>query len=88
PGVSEKDIDVNVENGVLTITGEKKHEEEVKKKSYFRVERCYGKFLRSFTLPSSVKTDSIEATFKDGILKLFVPKSEEAKPKSIPVKTG
>jgi len=87
PGVNEQDVEVHVEGGVLTIRGEKKHEEETKKENYYRLERSYGSFQRSFTLPTSVKSDSIEATFTNGVLKLHIPKTEKAKPKTIPIKT-
>ncbi len=84
PGVDKKDVSVNIENGVLTIRGEKKVETEDKK--CHRVECSYGSFIRSFTLPQSVKADEIEAEYKNGILNLTIPKSEEAKPKQIDVK--
>ena len=84
PGVDKDDVSVNIENGVLTIRGEKKVEIEDKKRH--RVECSYGSFIRSFTLPQSVKAEEIEAEYKNGILNLTIPKSEEAKPKQIDVK--
>lgn len=84
PGVDKEDVRVNIENGVLTIRGEKQVETEDKKRH--RVECSYGSFIRSFTLPQSVKADEIEAEYKNGILNLTIPKSEEAKPKQIDVK--
>ncbi len=85
PGVDAKDVDVRVENNLLTLRGERKWSSEVKKESYHRVERSYGSFTRSFTLPNVVDTDKIKADFKDGMLKLVLPKKEEAKPKQISV---
>lgn len=83
PGLTEKDVSVELENGVLTISGERKFEEETKEKNYHRVERAYGKFTRAFTLPPNVEADKIKATFNDGLLELNIPKKEEAKPKKI-----
>jgi HSP20 family protein len=88
PGVDRKDVDVRVENNVLTLRGERKVEGEVKKESYHRVERSYGTFLRSFTLPSVLDTDKIKADFKDGVLRLTLPKKEEAKPKQISIQVA
>jgi len=86
PGVNKDDVKVTIESNILTIRGEKKQEKEVKKENYHRVERSYGSFQRSFTLPSTVKSDKIDAAYKDGILTIAVPKAEEAKPKQIYVK--
>ncbi|MDA9504233.1 molecular chaperone Hsp20 [Bradyrhizobium sp. CCBAU 11386] len=88
PGLDEKNIDVKVANGGLTIKGEKKEETEEKKKDYYVSERRYGSFERYFALPDSVNSDKIEATFKNGVLKVVLPKTEEAqKPaKTISVK--
>ncbi len=86
PGVQKEDVAVSIENGVLTIKGEKKFEKEEKDKKHHLVECSYGSFIRSFTMPTGVKADKIEATYKDGILSLVVPKSEEEKPKQIEVK--
>jgi HSP20 family protein len=85
PGVDSKDVDVRVENNVLTLRGERKFDSEVKKESYHRVERAYGAFSRSFTLPTVVDTDKIKAEFRDGVLRLTLPKREEAKPKQITI---
>jgi len=83
PGMTEKDINVEVTNGILTISGERKFEEETKDKTFHRVERAYGKFDRTLTLPNNVDADKIHATFTEGLLELTIPKKEEAKPKKI-----
>ena len=85
PGLSEKDINVTVKDNVLTLKGEKKHESDVKEENYHRHERAYGRFQRSFALPTNLETDNAKATFKDGVLTLSIPKSEQAKPKEISV---
>lgn len=85
PGVDPKDVDIRLENNVLTLRGQRKFENDVTKESYHRVERSYGSFSRSFTLPSVVDQGSIKAEVKDGILKVVLPKREEAKPKQIEV---
>ncbi len=84
PGVEKEDVSVNFENSILTIRGEKKVETEDKKRH--RVECAYGSFIRSFTLPQTIKADKIEAVYKNGILNLTIPKADEAKPKQIEVK--
>lgn len=86
PGMNKEDVQINVENNVLSIKGERKFNDEVKRESYHRVERAYGSFCRSFTLPTSVDSKKIEAHMKDGVLEVVVPKSEEAKPKQIEIK--
>ena len=86
PEVKKEDVKVTVENGVLTITGERKFEKEEKGKKYHRVERGYGSFMRSFTLPEGAAGDKVSAEFKEGVLKVHLAKSAEAKPKSIDVK--
>ncbi|MDH4261949.1 MAG: Hsp20/alpha crystallin family protein [Spirochaetia bacterium] len=86
PGVEKENVNISIEDGVLTIKGEKKTEKEEKDDKTHRVECSYGSFFRSFTLPREVKSDQIEASYKDGILKLKIPKSEESKPKQIEVK--
>ncbi len=86
PGLSKDDVKISYEDGVLTIRGEKKQESESKDKNYHRVERSYGMFERSFRLPSRIEANAIEAKFKDGVLNLRLPKSEEARPKEIPIK--
>jgi len=88
PEVKKEDVKVTVENGTLTITGERKFEKEEKGKKYHRIERAYGSFMRSFTLPEGAAGDKVSADFKDGVLKVHLPKSAEAKPKSIDVKVG
>jgi HSP20 family protein len=88
PGVDPKDVDVRVENNVLTLRGERKFENEVKREKYHRVERAYGTFSRSFTLPNVVDTEKIKAEYKDGVLQVTLPQREEAKPKQIQVSVG
>jgi HSP20 family protein len=88
PEVKKEDVKVTVENGSLTITGERKFEKEEKGKKYHRIERAYGSFMRSFTLPEGAAGDKVSADFKDGVLKVHLPKSAEAKPKSIDVKVS
>jgi HSP20 family protein len=86
PEVKKEDVKVTVENGTLTITGERKFEKEEKDKKYHRIERAYGSFMRSFLLPEGAAGEKVSADFKDGVLKVHLPKSAEAKPKSIDVK--
>ena len=86
PGVDKNDVKITVENNLLSIRGEKKIEAEKEGKNYHRVERSYGSFFRSFTLPSTVESNKIEATYSDGVLSLSIPKAVEAKPKEIEVK--
>jgi HSP20 family protein len=86
PEVKKDDVRVSVENGVLTITGERKAEKEEKGKKYHRVERSYGAFARSFTLPGDIDSEQVSAAFKDGMLTVTVMKSEKARPKHIDVK--
>ena len=88
PGIDEKDIDVRVENNVLTVHGERKVEKEEKEENFRRVERQYGSFTRTFTLPSTVDAERIQADYDKGILKIVLPKKAEAKPKSIKVNVG
>ena len=85
PGLDPKDVDIRLDNNVLTIKGERKLDNEVKKENYHRVERSYGAFTRSFTLPNTVDPNSIKAEFKDGLLRITLPKREEAKPKQIQI---
>ncbi len=85
PGIDPKDVDVTIENGVLTIRGERNFEKAAEGETYHRVERVYGTFERSFTLPSSLNAEKIEARFKNGVLTLTIPKREEAKPKPIKI---
>jgi HSP20 family protein len=86
PGVSKDDVKVTLQDNILTIRGEKKEEKESKDANYHRLERSYGSFQRSFTLPSSVKGDKVGAEYKDGILTISLPKAEEARRKQIEVK--
>src|SRR6201988_2399552 len=88
PGIDEKDIDVRVENNTLTVHGERKIEKEEKEENYRRVERQYGTFTRSFTLPSSVDTGQVNAHYDKGVLKISLPKKAEAKPKQVKVNIG
>src|SRR6202140_1263727 len=88
PGVNPQDLDIRVENNILTIRGERKFENKVKEDNYLRVERAYGSFSRSFSLANSVKTDDIQADYQNGVLTLRLPKREEAKPKQIKVNVG
>ena len=85
PDVKKEDVKVTVENGVLTISGERKFEKEEKKKKYHRVERAYGSFMRSFSLPDQADASKVKAEFKNGMLTVHLPKSEKAKPKQIEV---
>ena len=85
PDVEEKDIDVRVENNTLTIRGERKFEKDVKEDNYLRVERTYGSFLRSFSLPETVNSEGITADYKNGVLTVQMPKREETKPRQIKV---
>jgi HSP20 family protein len=86
PGVEKKDIDVKLENGMLSIRGEKRTETESGNGKRHRTERFHGTFARSFTLPDSVDVDNVDASYKDGVLTLAIPKKEQAKPKSIDIK--
>lgn len=88
PGVQKDDIKVSVESGVLTLRGERKQEKEEKGKKYHRIERQYGSFMRTFTLPDNVDESKIQAEAKDGILNVRLPKSEKAKPKAVNVKVN
>lgn len=85
PEVAEKDIDIRVENNMLTIRGERKFEESVKEDNYLRVERAYGSFSRSFSLPTTVDTESIKANYKNGVLTVELPKRAESKPKQVKI---
>ena len=88
PDVKKEDVKVTVEDDVLTITGERKFEKEEKGKKYHRVERSYGNFLRSFMLPSGIEGSKVVADFKEGVLKVHMPKTEKAKQKSVEVKVS
>jgi len=85
PDVNEKDIDVRVENNLLTIRGERKFEKSVSEENFLRVERTYGSFSRSFSLPNTVNAESIGAEYKNGVLTVTLPKREESKPRQVKV---
>lgn len=88
PDVKKEDVKLNIHDDVLSISGERRYEKEEKGKKYHRVERAYGSFMRSFTLPDDADASKISAECKDGMLKVHLPKSEKAKPKTIEVKIG
>jgi HSP20 family protein len=88
PGLSKDDVSVTLQDNYLTIKGEKKHETETKETNYYRKERVHGSFTRTIELPSSVDAKKIDAQFKDGVLQVRLPKTEEAKPKQIEVKVS
>jgi HSP20 family protein len=85
PGIDEKDIDVRIENNLLTVHGERKFDKEEKEENYRRIERQYGSFTRSFTLPSTVNPEQVTANYEKGVLKISLAKKAEAKPKQIKV---
>jgi HSP20 family protein len=86
PGMDPKDIDISLSDGSLVLKGEKKHEKEEKEENYHFIERSYGSFVRSVPLPAEVKHDKINASYKNGVLKVVLPKSEESKKKEIKIK--
>ena len=88
PGIEEKDLDVRVENNTLTVKGERKFEKEEKEENFHRIERRYGTFFRSFTLPTTVDSEHINASYTNGILKLELNKKPEAQPKKIPLQSA
>jgi HSP20 family protein len=88
PDIDPKDLDIRVENNILTIRGERKFEKKVSEENYLRVERAYGSFARSFTLANTVNSEAIKADYQNGVLTLSIPKREEAKPKQIKVNVG
>jgi len=88
PEVDPQDLDIRVENNILTIRGERKFEKKVSEENYLRVERAYGSFARSFTLANTVNSEAIKADYQNGVLTLSIPKREEAKPKQIKVNVG
>jgi HSP20 family protein len=88
PGIEEKDIDVRIDNNTLTVHGERKIEKEEKEENYRRVERQYGSFTRTFTLPTTVDSEKVSADYDKGVLKIVLPKKAEAKPKQIKVNVG
>ena len=88
PEVAPNDVDIAVQGNTLTVRGGRKRESEIHEKDYHRVERSYGTFARSFTLPATIDADKIEANFSQGVLKINLPKREESKPKQVKVKVG
>jgi HSP20 family protein len=86
PGMSKEDIEVNLTDDTITLSGEKKKEEKIEKKNYYRFERSFGSFKRSFALPSEVQSDNAKASFKNGVLEIKIPKSEAAKKKEKKIK--
>jgi HSP20 family protein len=88
PGIDEKDIDIRIENNTLTVHGERKFEKEEKEENFRRVERQYGSFTRTFTMPNTVDAEKVQADYEKGILKIVLPKKAEAKPKQIKVNVG
>jgi len=88
PGMKPEDVDISIENNVLTIHGERKFEKKDEGDNYHRIERSYGSFTRSFTLPPTVSSENVDATFENGILRLTLAKREEAKPKRIEIKAA
>jgi HSP20 family protein len=88
PGVDEKDLDVRIENHTLTVKGERKFEKEEKEENFHRIERRYGSFYRAFTLPNTVDTENVAASYTAGVLKLELKKKAEAQPKQIKVNVG
>lgn len=88
PGVDEKDLDIRVENNTLTVTGERKFEKDEKEENFRRIERQYGSFTRTFTLPTTVDAEQVKASYDKGILKIALPKKAEAKPKQIKINVG
>lgn len=88
PGVTKSDLKLSYEDGQLKISGERKQEKEDKESKYHRIERSYGRYFRSFTLPNKIEPDKIKAEFKDGQLTVTIPKSEEAKPKELEIKVN
>jgi HSP20 family protein len=85
PGVNPDDVEIRVEDNTLYLKGDRKFEKEVKEQNYHRVERSYGTFTRTFSLPNSIDADKVAANYKDGVLTLTMPKKEEAKPKTIKI---
>lgn len=86
PGLKKEDVKISVEDNVLTLSGERKEEKSEKNRKVHRLERSYGSFVRSFSLPSSIAADKVTAAYKDGVLEIVVPKKEEAKPRQVDIK--
>jgi len=85
PGLSREDIEIHIRDNTLTLRGERRFAKDVQQENYLRIERAYGAFQRSFTLPATMQQDKIRAVFRDGVLELTLPKAEEAKPKKIAI---
>ncbi len=85
PDLEDKDIDVRVENNTLTIRGERKFEKDVNQENYLRVERAYGSFMRSFSLPNTISSENVRAEYRNGVLSLHMAKREESKPKQVKI---
>ena len=85
PGLKKEDLDIQIENNNLTLRGERKHQMETQEQDYFRIERSYGTFVRSFSLPATIQRERITAAMKDGVLQIVLPKAEEARPKKVEV---
>ena len=88
PAMKKEDVRLTVDNGVLTISGERRYEQEEKREKHHRIERAYGSFVRSFSLPEDADGSKVTADYKDGVLHMHLPKSEKAKPKSIEIKVS
>jgi len=88
PGLTVDDVDVEIDDNVLTVSGERTFQDTVEEGRFYRVERSYGRFSRSLTLPQGIKADEVTATFKDGILEVTVPKAEEVKPRKVAIAAG
>ena len=88
PGLSQEDVSIELEDNVLTVSGERKAEHEAKKEGYYRMERSFGQFRRSLTLPDGVDADAIAATFDKGVLEVRIPKPEERKPRKVAIQVG
>ena len=88
PGVAESDVKVELEDNVLTVSGERRHEQEVKKGGYYRIERASGTFARTLTLPDGVNADAVEASFDKGVLEVRIPKPAERKPRRVAISVG
>ena len=86
PGLTKDDVQITLENNILTLSGERKLEKDVKEESYHRMERSYGTFIRTFALPNNLQTEKVEAIFKDGVLNISLPKAEETKPRKIEIR--
>lgn len=88
PGISQEDLQINLENQTLTVKGERKFVNDEKEENFHRIERRYGSFVRSFTLPSTVETESAQASYENGVLAITFPKKEAAKPKQVKIQIG